>query len=462
MNFLLIDGQGIYTFISSKKVSSIGTSLSPPLGILYIGRALEDEGHEVEVIQLSNEKSPEETLKKSLKSSDAVGIGITSKFHKNAFDIAQTIREFDPSLKIFAGGPHCTFHPEKTLNDVPMIDMCLEGEGDFAIKDVAKALEGTKKLSDVPGLFYREKNTIKKGKSHRIIKDLDSIPFPARHLVDKYNYGKVNDVYLFKPKLTSLLTSRGCPFSCRFCSRHALTYKTYRQRSAENVVKELVELNGIYKSVYIVDDNFLVDKKRAHKIMDDLIEIGTNINLLVMGARVDSAERELYKKMKKAGVKYIEFGIESGDQSILDFYNKNITLNQIRTAVNLSREMNFVTTGSFIIGAPLETREQIEKTTKFASSLPLDIVIFYPLVYTYGSDLWNEAVEAGLIRNNDHLSLWADSDQGLGNFSRADLEKMCYKAVKNFYLRPSYVARQFVRSILRKDFGVLKAGMNYL
>ena len=262
--------------------------------------------------------------------------------------------------------------------------------------------------------------------------------------------------------MTSLLTSRGCPFSCRFCSRHALTYETYRQRSAENVVKDLVELNGTYKSVYIVDDNFLVDKKRAHKIMDDLIETGTNINLLVMGARVDSAERELYKKMKKAGVKYIEFGIESGDQSILDFYNKNITLNQIRTAVNLSREMNFVTTGNFIIGAPLETREQIEKTMKFATSLPLDIVIFYPLVYTYGSDLWNEAVEAGLIINDDHLSLWADSDHGLGKFSRADLEKMCYKAVKNFYHRPSYIARQLVRSVLRKDFGVLKAGMNHL
>jgi len=462
MKFLLIDGQGFFRFMASKKVSNVGASISPPLGLLYIGRALEDEGHKVEVIQFFNERSPEEKLKKSLKSSDVVGIGISSKFQKDAFDIAKKVRELDSSVKIIAGGPHCTFHPEKTLIDIPVVDMSLEGEGDYAIKDVTKALEGTKKLSDVPGLYYREKNSIKRGKPHIIVKDLNSIPFPARHLVDKYEYGKVNNVYLFKPKLTSMITSRGCPYSCRFCSRHALTYKTYRQRSVENVVEEIVELDNKYKSVLVVDDNFLADKKRAHRIMDDLIEIGTNIDLLVMGARVDSAERELYKKMKKAGVKYIEFGIESGNQDVLDFYNKKTTLDQIRTAVKLSRKMNFVTTGSFIIGSHIETRDHIEQTIKFASSLPLDIVLFYPLIYTYGSDLWNEAVENGIIKNTELLSVWADSDSGLGNFSKEELEKMCNKAVKNFYLRPSYVARQFLRSILRKNFSVLRIGINYL
>jgi len=113
MKFLLIDVQGSSTIISSKKISSVGTSYSPPLGILYIGRALEDEEHKVEVIQLINEKSPEEKLKKSLKTADAVGLGITSKFHKEAFDIAKKSKEFDPSIKIIAGGPHCIFHPKK-------------------------------------------------------------------------------------------------------------------------------------------------------------------------------------------------------------------------------------------------------------------------------------------------------------------------------------------------------------
>jgi len=460
MKFLLIDGQGSSSIISSKKISNVGTSYSPPLGLMYLGRSLEDEGYDVEVIQLINEKSPLEKLKKSIKSADAIGLGITSKFHKESFDIAKKIREFDPSITIIAGGPHCIFHPKQTLVNSPEIDMTLEGEGDYAIIDVAKALEGTKKLSEVPGLYYRENYVIKKGRNHEIVKDLDLISFPARHLVEKYDYGKINNKNFFKPKLTSMITSRGCPFSCRFCSRLALTYKTYRQRSAENVIKEMVEIDNKYKSVLIVDDNFLADKKRAHKIMDELIKIGTNIDILIMGARVDSAEKKLYKKMKKAGVKYLEFGIESGNQDVLDYYNKKTTLPQIRNAVQLSQKMTFITNASFILGAPIETKDHINKTIKFAASLPLDLAMFFPLIYTYGSDLWNEAIKNGNINKDASLAKWADSDNGLGNFTRVELEKMCKEGVRKFYFRPSYVAAQIYRSIIRKNFSILRAGMN--
>lgn len=462
MKFLLIDGSGHTVFYSSGEMSRLTSLVSPPLGLLYIGRALEDEGHKVELLQLLTEKYPKEKLIKSLKSVDAVGISVSSEYYQDAAHIAKIIKEYDLSIPIIIGGPHCTFHPQESLTHIPTADLCLEGEGDYAIKDVAKSLEGIKKLSEVPGLFYREKGKIKSGKPNRIIRDLDSIPFPARHLVYKYDYGKIYNTYMFKPKLTSMITSRGCPFRCRFCVRHTLTHRTYRQRSAENVVKEIQEIVGKFKSVFITDDNFLADKKRAHKIMDELIEIGTNIDILVMGARVDSAERDLYKKMKKAGVKYLEFGLESGNQDVLDFYNKKITLKQIRKAVNLSREMNFVTTGNFILGAPIESEKHFKKTIKFASSLPLDIAFFFPLMYMYGSDLWDEAVQNGNITGRDFFSVRANSRMGLGNFTKEELENICKKAFRSFYLRPSYVARQVLRSILRKNFSVLRIGINYL
>jgi len=462
MKFLLIDSQGYFSFYSSKKITSLATSLSPPLGLLYIGRALEDEGHKVEVIQFLNRKSPKEQIKKSLKSVDVVGINISSSFINDTIQIAKTIKEFDSSITIILGGPHCIFHPKRALEDIPIADMSLEGEGDFAIKDIAKAIESKKTLSEVKGLFYRENGKIKAGKPHQIIMGLDSIPFPARHLVEKYDYGKTKNTYLFKPKLTSMVSSRGCPFHCRFCARNAPSYRIYRQRSAENVVKEIIEIENKYKSVYIVDDNFLSDKKRTHKIMDELIKNGTNIDLLVRGARVDSAERELYEKMKKAGVKYIEFGIESGNQGVLDFYNKRTTLNQIRKAVKLSRQMNFITTGNFILGAPIESKKHFKKTIKFASSLPLDIAFFFPLTYMYGSDLWDEAVQNGNIKGTDSFSVCADSRIGLGNFTEEELENVCKKAFRSFYLRPSYVVPQVLRSIFRKNFGVLKIGMNYV
>ncbi|MCK4365637.1 MAG: radical SAM protein, partial [Thermoplasmatales archaeon] len=352
---------------------------------------------------------------------------------------------------------------KRSLEDIPSADICVEGEGDLVIKDIAKSLEfGRKNLSEIEGVYYRENNNIKAGRPHKIIKDLDSIPFPARHLVDKYNYGMINNKYVFKPKLTSMVSSRGCPFNCRFCSRNAPVYKTYRQRSAENVVKEMLEINNKYKTLCIVDDNFLADKKRANKIMDSLIEEGTDLDLLILGARVDSADRELYKKMKKAGVKSMGFGIESGNQDVLDYYNKRITLDQIRKAVNLSREMNFITHGNFILGAPFETEKHFEETIKFACSLPLDIVLFNPLAYVYGSDLWDEAIQKGITPKDGGYTIGPEARKKLGNFTFEELLEFCQKAVKRFYLRPNYIIDQLIISIKRKNFRLIRTGLNNL
>ena len=462
MKFLLIDSQGYSSFVFMKKIKKIRTSIYPPLGLLYIGRSLEDEGHEVELIDFNNEVFPRK-FEKILASVDAVGLNICSNSYKFPREIAERIKEIDSSIPIIIGGPHCTFHPKRSLEDIPSADISIEGEGDFAIKNIAKFLEfGRKELSDIEGVFYRKNNNIKAGRPHKIIKDLDSLPFPARHLVDKYEYGIVNGKYLYKPKFASMVSSRGCPFNCCFCTRSALVYKTFRQRSAENVVKEILEVDNKYKTLCIVDDNFLKDKKRADRIMDSLIEEGTDLDLFVMGARVDSADRRLYKKMKKAGVKYVNFGLESGNQDVLDYYKKRITPKQIRKAVNLAREMNFITQGNFILGAPLETEKHFEKTIKFACSLPLDIVIFNPLTYMYGSDLWDDAIKMGIKPKDNGYALGPEALKKLGNFSYKELIEFCQKAVKRFYFRPNYIMDQLLMSIKRKNLRLLQMQLSSL
>ena len=463
MRFNLIDCQGINEITSAKGVSIVPSTYCPPLGMLYIGKSLEDEGHKVEITQFSNEDiTSNDYINKSLSSFDVIGISITSSSYQDAAMLVDEIKDKDSSIPIIIGGPHCTHHPKKSLIDIPRADISIEGDGDLIIKNVARAIEGNKKLSGLAGVYYRYKNKIKSGKPSEPIKDLDSLPFPARHLVDKYDYGKVDDIYFFKPKLTSMITSRGCPYNCRFCSRKALTYKTYRERSAENVVNELQEINEKYNSVYIVDDNFLTNKKRAHKIFDLIIENHLDLNLLIMGARVDSAERGLYKKMKKAGVKHIEFGIESGNQDVLNFYNKKITIENIRNAINLSREMDFFTLGNFIFGAPIETERHIEQTIKFACELPLDLAIFFPLGYMYGSDLWDEAVQNGVIDENDGYGFTVDSQKGIGNFTQNELYEFCQEAMQRFYIRPKFFLQEIYRSLIRKDFGFLRIGMKFL
>jgi len=465
MKLLLVNATKGFEFLSPKKTKDlevIESSYVPPIGLLYLANSLENGGHSVEVIDFYNEKYPEKEIQNSLASADAVGFSVYPCNYTKLGDIANKIKKIDSSIPIIIGGPHCTFHPDKALLDIPAADISIEGEAELVINSVIEALYGAQKLTDIPGVYYWKNSKIRKGKKAKIIEDLDALPFPSRHLVDKYEYGKIKSSYFYKQKVTSILTSRGCPFRCKFCSRNVMPIKTYRERSAENVIKEFQEINSRYSSVLILDDNFLVNKKRIHKIMDELIEMGISMDLYILGARGDIADRHLYKKMKKAGVKHIQYGIESGNQDILNFYNKKVTLNQIRNTVNLASKMNMLTIATFIFGAPIETEKHIIKTIKFACSLPLDIALFQPLAYQHGSDLWSEATKQGKIKKNDEYIIEANSLKGLGNFTSEELTEFCKFAFKKFYLRPEYILKEIFKSILRKDLAILKIGINFL
>ncbi len=445
----------IYSFYSP--------SIYPPLGLQSIGAALEFDGHKVEIIDLCMENNSEEHLKNSLMSSDAVGISVYSNDYNSVVDISNKIKDLDSNIPLIIGGPHCTFFPDRSLSDIPHADISVIGEGEHVIVDISRFLQGKKNLSDIHGIYYRENNQVKKGKPLKVINDLDSLHFPARHLVEKYDYGKIGNLYLFKPKFTSMISSRGCPFRCRFCARYGNFIKGwgFRQRSAESVVQEIQEIDGKYGSVMISDDCFLADKKRTHKIMDNLIEIGTNVDLIIEGARVDSADREVYKKMKKANVKLVGYGIESGNQDVLDFYNKQVTLDQIRAAVRLGHEMGFITMATFMFGAPMETKKHINNTINFACSLPLDVAIFSPLYYQMGSQLWDELIKNKEDTKDKYLII-ADSRRGLGNLTAEELNKYTEEASKRFYFRPSYILGQIYRAFLRKDFRMLKNGLRVI
>jgi anaerobic magnesium-protoporphyrin IX monomethyl ester cyclase len=455
MKFLLLNAHAsIEAITPTHKKNSTKTPWAQPLGLLYIAGVLEHQGHSVDIIDLVAEDLTEEKLRTSFTGVDAVGISVDSFAYSDVVAITDTMKQLDDTIPIIIGGPHCTFYPEKSLLDIPSADISVEGEGEQTIIEIIHALEGKKPFSEVAGIRYRETKEIRMGKQPQVISDLDALPFPARHLVRKYEYGKFGKHYLYTPKFTSISTTRGCPFQCRFCTRHIVGMNYFRQRSVRNIINELESINGEYGSVMMVDDNFLTDTKRVSEIMDQIISKGIDINIIVQGARVDTADEEVYQKMKKAGVKAINFGIESGNQDVLDYYRKGITLDQARTAVRLSHRMGFMTVGNFIIGAPIETPDHIQRTLKFASSLPLDLVSFTILRYNYHSDLWNEACQAGKISLNNGYSILADSSKGLGLLSQQELEALQKKLVKNFYLRPRYLLRQLYRSIQTQDYSL--------
>ncbi|KYK23660.1 hypothetical protein AYK24_07205 [Thermoplasmatales archaeon SG8-52-4] len=424
----------------------------PPLGLMYIASVIEKLGNSVEIIDLSVFDYSDEYIFKRIVSADFVGINVFTHSFKLAKNLARRIKSLSEDILIIIGGPHCTFLKEKSLNDIPEAKIAVVLEGENVIKEIIKYLEGKRNLSEIPGIYYREGKEIKKGKPFEIIEDLDLIPFPARHLIDESKYGKFPWYDFSKIKYTSMITSRGCPFRCRFCSRYCNVFPRwgYRERSSENVVKELVELNDKYGFVTIVDDNFLTNIKRAHLIFDELIEYGTDILIQILGTRCDIVDRVLFDKMKRVNVRYITFGVESGNQDVLDFYNKKITLNQIRNTLKLADDFGFNNSATLILGAPIETKTHINNTIDFICSLPLDHIIVHILFYDMGSDLWVEAVKEGKI-SKDEFEVPSIIERGLSNFTYDELINYQNIVARKFYMRIKYIIKQIIKSINDKD-----------
>ena len=428
---------------------------APPLGVLYLSSCLESAGIKADVIDYWADKFDEKRLASKLKSSDAVGITITGFNLQESLNICKFIKEVDSDISLVIGGPHVTIYPKKTLKE-SKADIAIEGEGEPGIVELANTITGKTKIKNVEGAYYVERGQIKKGKAPSIVKDLNSLKFPARHLVKEYDYGYLFGSKVGKGKATSILSSRGCPMSCKFCQRNFFGMNMFRSRSAENVVEELKTISDEgYSTVLFVDDNFLANKKRAETIMDSIIKEDLDLEMWAE-ARVTSADKKLYRKMKKAGFKALAFGIDGGNQEVLDFYNKKTTIAQVRKAVNMSRKIGFYTYGTFIMGAPIETEKHFEDSINLAKSLPLDLVAFFVLEYGAGSPLWEEAIRDGKITHDEYL-VFADSARGLGNFRKEEIDAFAQRAHREFYVRGKYFADQIIQGFRRKDFRLVKA-----
>jgi len=408
------------------------------------------------LLDFSVDSFEEQKMVDAVKKSDVVGITVLSFALENVIDIIKIVKKTKPKNKVVIGGPHCTLFPEKSLEETGA-DISVQGDGELIINDIKKAIKGKISFSSIPGIYYREGNKIKKGPELKLIENLDSVPFPSRHLINKYIYGDQFNSKIKKGDYTSIITSRGCPYACRFCSRNSVSMKKYRTRSTKNILKELKQIQAEgYTYVAIVDDSFLSNKKQAHELLDKIIKEKLKLKFIITAARVDSAEKELFQKMKKAGVTHIQYGLESGNQDVLDFYNKNITLEKIRYAVNLSDKIGLFNMGSFILGAPFETKEHFERTVAFAKSLPLDSVGFATLKYMVGSELWCNAVKDGKISEEDYF-VPADSKRGLGLFTESEIVRYCIKARGDYYARLSFMLRLFIKSLKNEDFGFVRS-----
>lgn len=455
MRILLIN-----PFVNQEIIDDIFTinSQLPPLGILYLASPLKKAGHNVIVVDYCMEKYSIEKLQLILSSIDIVGITVRSHSSKSVKQIISDIKSFNDRVLIIIGGPHCTIDPYLAIKNLGS-DVCVEGDGDHVITKIVDAYENNKGFDDIPGIFFKQDNNIQSGRPSQIVSDIDSFPIPSRHLVEKYSYGQLQGglFIMSKGKVTSMITSRGCPYHCRFCISNAIT-KQIRVRSAENVINEIKEIEQEYDFLYFMDDNFFIDKKRSHQILDYFIKEKPDIEFSLAGVRIDAVDAETYKKLRKAGAKVIAFGIESGNQQILDYYHKQITLSQISSSVRLARKNGLITVGYFVFGAPLETEKHIVETINFSKKNPFDIVVFQPLDYLKGSQMWKDAFSEGKIKENEFV-VHSDSKRNLGNFTHKELSEWAVRAYKEFYLRPRYFINEIGLSFVRGDFRIVINGL---
>jgi anaerobic magnesium-protoporphyrin IX monomethyl ester cyclase len=364
----------------------------PPLGLGYLAAVLEHAHHEVKIFDFSlDPHSPLEGDVQRVRDFDPQMVGITAmtSVYHSALETATLLKAY-LGRPIVIGGPHATMCPERILTESPVIDYVVRGEGEETILELVEALGGSRGLGSVKGLTYRLRGEIVSSPDRELIADLDALPFPARHLFDMQRYG------LRAPDgqpMATVLSSRGCPYNCSYCFK-GIVGRTYRQRSPDNIIAELRQLMGEYgvRNFYFIDDLFTIDSRRLQAITTELINQKLDVRWQCLG-RVDRVNAEILCQMYAAGCRRIHYGIESGNQEVLQRISKGIKLEQVRQAVRWAKEAGIEVKGYFMLGLPGDTEETMQQTIDLAVELDMDEGMFSLTTPFPGTRLWDELVK---------------------------------------------------------------------
>lgn len=424
-------------------------SLEPPLGLAYLAACLKEKGIEVEIIDclakgFSLEVAVTEVLNRNPK---YVGITAVTIDIYNAANLAKRLKELNPDLITIIGGVHVTAVPFETMERFEQFDLAVINEGEITITELIDALDNKRDLSDVKGIVFRKDKEIVATTPRAFTDNLDALPMPAWDLLPFLpKYYRSPAYSLNRTPSSSLITTRGCGSKCTFCFQGAFG-KGARMHGSEYVLKMIKHLYHNYsiRDIRILDDNFLLNRKRVTDICQALIKEKLDFTFSCL-SRVDTITPEILASLKEAGCWQLIYGIESGSQKILDTVNKKVTLDQIKRALWLTKRAGLRTLGYFMIGFPLETEETIKETIDFALKLPLDDFKMNILIPFPGSELYGTAHKFGLFNPDwKKMSMYIEPcfiPYGLTK------EKMLYfrkKSFRKFYLRPKIIFNYFTR-----------------
>ncbi len=442
-----------------KVYSRIGTLHQHNMALAYIASALEQKGHKVWIIDANIDNVYSEGLLSFIKKNEIgiIGVSATTPIIHIALEILATLKQNLKNIITIIGGVHASIFP-KELCEKSEVDYVVYGEGEITVTELMNSIENNTSVEGIKGLAFKKDGNVIVNPSREYIKDLDILPFPARHLFSNHKYTYPNSLH---KNVFAIHTSRGCPAKCKFC----LAQHKVRFRSAKSVVDEmelLIKEHGA-EEFHIWDDNFAADKRRVFKIRDEIISRKLKpVISFAAGIRVDTAmDIEVLKAMKEMGGYSIAFGIESGSQKILDSISKGTTLAQVEQAVKLSKQLGFEIWGFFMFGFPEENKEDVMQTIQFAMKLNPHIAKFHILKPYPGSEIHQEILQYGLLDddNLENYSIHTYPVHHTKYLSREELNSFHKMAYRKFYFRPIAIYNQLLllKTFFRVKFNFITA-----
>jgi magnesium-protoporphyrin IX monomethyl ester (oxidative) cyclase len=435
-----------------------------PLGLMYIAAVLDKAGYKAEILDAFMTDSsylkvgdtievgmPYGKIREEIRRRKPDIVGVANPFTcqvENAIRVGKIVKEIDPSILTVVGGPHVTVVPVEFLEEAKNVDIAVIGEGEYTMLDIVRFFEGYKKLSEMQGIAYRKNEAVVLNSPRPFIKNLDELPYPAYHLVEMEQYlnPKKIEYRSFKDRAISMITSRGCPFNCCFCSVHLHMGKMFRAHSANYVRDHIEHVVNKYrvKTIFFEDDNLTFDLKRFEAICDKIIEKDIKFSWETPnGVRPDYLTLSLLKKMKKSGCQSVFFGIESGDQYILDnVIGKSLNLKDVMKVAKMCKEIGLKTGAFYIIGFPGEKKGNMLRTVELALRLKKEFDVGMHLFFatpSYGTRLYEECKKKGYIQENLTPRAFAEVRQTRGmplieteDFMPIEVKEIASMAVKRY------------------------------
>jgi len=423
----------------------------PPLNLMYIAALLLKHGHEVSILDLYAEELSEAEKLARIKDFNPALVGLAT--YTASFDMAAEAAALAknnlPGVKVAAGGIHASYLPEVCLKNKNM-DFVVLGEGEETFLELAACLEKKGDISGIAGLAYRSGDKTVFTPPRKLAADLNALPWPAHHLVDfgKYYLGITRAVT--SSRAASVLTMRGCPYKCTFCSHHYGYGANLRKRAPADVVAEIKSLYDKYgiREIQFEDPSFTCDPGHVKEICRLIKKSGLKINWNC-NVRANTSGEELFREMSEAGCRRVLLGVESGSQEMLDSMKKGVTLEQIRNTVRLAAKYKMRVNAAFILGTPGETFESARKTFDFAKELDPDYVMFSVYIPSVGGELFeNLSAGGGLdldkVYGADYVTVYSEREPmvEMSAIPSARLLALMEEFTRGFYFRPAYILKR--------------------